>query len=240
MAGGCPRIYFYRLGRVLIKTYKIHLIRHGITQGNLDGRYVGITDYPLCREGIEELDELRHEYEYPRVQKVYTSPLLRCVQTADILFPDILTESVDEIKEYDFGAFEDKTMSELQENADFQKWLADGMVGAPTGGEDRHAFYLRLQSGFEKILADMMKSKIFDAAVVTHGGVIMGLLSMFGYPRRKPLDWRVGSGKGYTALITPQIWAGGQVFEVFDPLPYGCADTASSLDYDVVEIDNRE
>lgn len=228
------------LGCVFIKAYKIHFIRHGITQGNLDGKYVGITDYPLCRDGIEELEELRHEYEYPKAQKVYTSPLLRCVQTADILFPDILTEPVDDMKEYNFGAFEDKTMLELQNNPDFQKWLASGMVDTPVGGEDKQEFYLRLKRGFDKILADMMQLKIYDAAVITHGGVIMGLLAMFGYPKRKPLDWRVGNGKGYTALITPQIWAGGQVFEVFDPLPYGCADIASLTGYNIVEIDNRE
>ena len=114
------------------------------------------------------------------------------------------------------------------------------MVDTPVGGEDKQEFYLRLKRGFEKILADMMQLKIYDAAVITHGGVIMGLLAMFGYPKRKPLDWRVGNGKGYTALITPQIWAGGQVFEVFDPLPYGCADVTSLTGYNIVEIDNRE
>lgn len=36
----------------------------------------------------------------------------------------------------------------------------------------------------------MMQLKIYDAAVITHGGVIMGLLAMFGYPKRKPLDWQ--------------------------------------------------
>ncbi len=34
-----------------MKTYKLHLIRHGLTQGNLDGLYVGGgTDMPLCEE----------------------------------------------------------------------------------------------------------------------------------------------------------------------------------------------
>ena len=32
--------------------YKLHLIRHGLTAGNLDGRYIGSgTDLPLCDEG---------------------------------------------------------------------------------------------------------------------------------------------------------------------------------------------
>ena len=32
-----------------MKSYQLHLIRHGLTQGNLDGLYVGSgTDLPLC------------------------------------------------------------------------------------------------------------------------------------------------------------------------------------------------
>ena len=32
-------------------TYKLHFIRHGMTDGNRTGRYVGRTDVPLCQEG---------------------------------------------------------------------------------------------------------------------------------------------------------------------------------------------
>ena len=38
-------------------TYKIHLFRHGITRANLEGKYVGLSDYPLCQEGIDALKE---------------------------------------------------------------------------------------------------------------------------------------------------------------------------------------
>ena len=39
-------------------TYKLYMIRPGITEANLDGRYVGSTDLPLCREGKEALKKL--------------------------------------------------------------------------------------------------------------------------------------------------------------------------------------
>ena len=223
-----------------IKTYRIHFIRHGLTQGNLDGKYIGATDQPLCREGIEELEELRREYEYPRAEKVYTSPLKRCLQTADILFPDCPAEPVDALREYDFGLFEDKSMPELADDPAFQAWTAGGMAAPPPGGEDRNEFDKRIRHGFAVVLDDMMKNRIFDAALVSHGGILMGLLAAYGYPRRKPLDWRIGNGKGYTVLVTPQLWMGGQVFEVFDPLPYGCENTADMPDYDVVEIDDTD
>ncbi len=185
---------------------------------------------------MEQLEQLRREYDYPQPQVVYTSPLKRAVQTAEMIFPDTMLQPIDHIREYDFGIFENKTMDQLKEDPDYQNWIAGGMVGTPPQGEDKEAFYRRLRHGFEEILQDMMSRKIHQAAVVTHGGVIMALLTIYGYPRRKPLDWQIDPGKGYTALITPQIWAGGEVFEVFDPLPYGCVALTRDTDYDIVEI----
>ena len=70
-----------------MRTYKIHLIRHGLTRGNLEGRYIGVTDLPLCPQGRAQLEELLEQGEYPMVERVYVSPLLRARQTAQLLFP---------------------------------------------------------------------------------------------------------------------------------------------------------
>ena len=94
-------------------TYKLYLIRHGMTKGNLEGRFVGRTDLPLCEEGIAELKKLQEEYEYPDVQKVYSSPMARCVETADILYPNRLLQRVDNLREYDFGVFEGQLAKDL-------------------------------------------------------------------------------------------------------------------------------
>lgn len=76
----------------------IYFIRHGATAGNLEKRYIGRTDEELCTEGIERLKELRELVpdikgnSIPDVcqgaEAVFTSPMKRCIATADILFPD--------------------------------------------------------------------------------------------------------------------------------------------------------
>ena len=49
-----------------MKTYRIHLIRHGLTAANTEGRYVGGgTDEPLCDTGIMGLEFLKSNYKYP-------------------------------------------------------------------------------------------------------------------------------------------------------------------------------
>ena len=72
-----------------MKTFKLHLIRHGITAGNLQGLYIGSgTDIPLCDEGRAQLADLKERFEYPQVDTVFSSPMLRAVETANILFPN--------------------------------------------------------------------------------------------------------------------------------------------------------
>ena len=41
-----------------MKGYRITFIRHGFTQGNVDGKYIGTTDLPLAKEGAEQLYDI--------------------------------------------------------------------------------------------------------------------------------------------------------------------------------------
>ena len=85
-------------------TYKIHLFRHGITRANLEGKYVGLSDYPLCQEGIDALKEFVKDKDYPPVEKIYTSPLRRCRETAHILYPGYKTFDVPQLMEMDVNS----------------------------------------------------------------------------------------------------------------------------------------
>ena len=53
-----------------MKGYRISLIRHGRTEANDKGIYIGRTDYPLSQKGISELYNKLDEFEYPHVGKV--------------------------------------------------------------------------------------------------------------------------------------------------------------------------
>mgnify|MGYP000841386484 FL=1 len=70
-----------------MKTFTIYLFRHGITKGNLNAQYIGRADYPLTMDSISSLRNIKAKYHYPEVQAVFTSPLKRCTESADIMFP---------------------------------------------------------------------------------------------------------------------------------------------------------
>ena len=95
-------------------SYYLHLISGGLTTANLEGRYIGTTDEPLCPEGIKNLEGILENSEYPRIERLYSSPALRCRQTASMLYPTNIVRTVEEMAEYDFGQFENKTMEQLQ------------------------------------------------------------------------------------------------------------------------------
>ena len=47
-----------------MKYYKLHLIRHGLTEGNLQGLYIGSgSDLPLCAEGRAQLKTLKKDFD---------------------------------------------------------------------------------------------------------------------------------------------------------------------------------
>ncbi|MGI6279934.1 MAG: histidine phosphatase family protein [Acutalibacteraceae bacterium] len=189
-----------------MKTLRIHLIRHGATDANKFGQYVGSrTDIPISPEGLKQLRELAETIEYPRIDTLYSSPMLRCRQTAAVLFPETEITVIDDLREYDFGEFEGKTAAELENNQYFLEWAA-GKRTAPPGGEDNLDFTKRLCLGLNQIVHDMTERGSKSAGVIMHGGAIMMLLAACAVPRHKPVEWMADPGRGYTLLITPSLY----------------------------------
>lgn len=198
-----------------MRTLKIHLIRHGATDANYDGRYIGCkTDLPLAPEGLNELRLLKDDIDYPEIERLYSSPMLRCRQTGAVLYPDFEPVTVEELKEYDFGSFENKTAAELESNPNFIPWTS-GRLSAPPGGEDNSEFIKRICVGFNKIVLDMIEGGLTESAVIMHGGAIMMLLGVSAVPRRKPVEWTADNGRGYSVRVTPSLYHKSGVIEVY-------------------------
>lgn len=198
-----------------MRTLKIHLIRHGATDANYDGRYIGCkTDLPLAPEGLNELRMLKDDIDYPEIERLYSSPMLRCRQTGAVLYPDFEPVTVEELKEYDFGLFENKTAAELESNPNFIPWTS-GRLSAPPGGEDNSEFIKRICIGFNKIVLDMIEGGLTESAVIMHGGAIMMLLGVSAVPRRKPVEWTADNGRGYSVRVTPSLYHKSGVIEVY-------------------------
>ncbi len=202
-----------------MKSYVIHLIRHGAIDETLSGKYIGTTDPPLSDKGKLALKKLAFTHAYPQPPVVFSSPLRRCTQTCAVLFPERKPLVIANLSECNFGEWEGKTAEELKDSEDFQKWLAGDNSVKPPRGESNADFVRRVCKMFESIVEGLMKTGSTECAVVTHGGVIMTLLAVYGLPQAKPFEWAMENGCGYSVRVTPMLWQRGKVTEVFSRVP---------------------
>ena len=202
-----------------MKSYIIHFIRHGAIDETLSGKYIGTTDVPLSNKGKMDLKKLDYEYRYPGTQVVFTSPLKRCTETCRILYPEQNPLSIANLSECNFGEWEGKTAEELKNDPDFEKWLAGDNSVKPPRGESNADFTRRICRMFESIVEGLMKTGTTESVIVTHGGVIMTLLAVYGLPQAKPFEWTMDNGFGYSLRVTPMLWQRDKVCEVFQTIP---------------------
>lgn len=202
-----------------MKSYYIHLIRHGAISPTLKGRYIGTTDVPLSEDGKIDIRRLDATADYPYAKVVFTSPLKRCTQTAKLIYPDIEPLVIDQLTECSFGEWENKTADELRGDETFARWLAGDSSVKPPRGESNADFTRRICLMFESIVDGLIKTGTTDAAIVTHGGVMNTLLAVYGIPQAKPFDWACDNGYGYSMRVTPMLWMRDKVAEVFATIP---------------------
>jgi broad specificity phosphatase PhoE/ribonuclease HI len=120
---------------------RLILVRHGETPMTKQGRYSGRGDVPLTDEGSAQAMAAggRVAGISRDVTAVLTSPLRRCVQTAELIAAQVgglPVTVVDDLIECDFGEWEGLTFAEVKERwpDEMAAWLASADV-APPGGE---------------------------------------------------------------------------------------------------------
>ena len=64
---------------------KLILLRHLESQWNKENRFTGWTDVPLSKEGIESAKEVAGKLARFKIDKVYTSPLIRNKETVSLI-----------------------------------------------------------------------------------------------------------------------------------------------------------
>lgn len=212
---------------------KIYLIRHSVTEGNLKKRYIGRTDEPLCPEGEALLKERFAKGVYPEADRIFVSPMKRCIQTAQILYPGRELIRIDELSECDFGMFENKNYEELKDTPEYQRWLDSGGAMRFPEGESKESFSERSLAGFARALGmcgydrraleegygvsdGKAASKVSSAVFVVHGGTIMSIMEKYAVPEGTYYDFQIGNGEGYELILADDFAAFSGLYSGFD------------------------
>lgn len=154
---------------------KLSLIRHGITIGVVERLYYGSTDLPLLEESAEELKKNASEGVYPKADLYFTSGMLRAEQSFEAIYGSIPHGILPGMREINLGAFEMRPFDELKNDPAFLEWISgDNESNVCPGGESGKAVTERALKALEPIINGDL-----DAVVITHGGVIGGVLASY-------------------------------------------------------------
>ncbi len=148
---------------------EIYLIRHTIPLIE-KGVCYGNSDIPVRDTFLLEAEKVLNQIP-TRFDKVYSSPLQRCKQLAQVISDDITLDN--RLKELNFGSWELKKWDEIPNN-EIQPWYNDWVHTATLNGES----YQELQNRAISFIEDLPKN--YDSiAIVTHSGVLRTLWAYF-------------------------------------------------------------
>ncbi|MFC5714167.1 histidine phosphatase family protein [Thalassorhabdus alkalitolerans] len=183
-------------------TRYIWILRHGLTEYNEQRRYCGWSN-PSLQSSWEPSSHLIKELNLPSSCLLFSSDLLRCQETASMVYPwkkPIIDQGWREIH---FGTWEGKTYEDLKENPRYRQWLNDPSLVSPPGGETLSAFHFRIQEAWETAWNHGAENTV----IFTHGGVIREWIKVAA--DQKSSLWHIPYGGGIKASF--QEREGGRV-----------------------------
>jgi broad specificity phosphatase PhoE len=178
---------------------EIVLVRHGETEWSRAGKHTGRTDVPLTEQGRREAEAVGAVLRERRFDLVLTSPLARAAETCRLAGLGDVAEPRDELREWDYGAYEGRKTADIRkERRGWTLWrdgVPDGETAAEVGARvDRVIDELRASDG--------------DAVIFSHGHLLRvlaarwlglepaagrlfaldsGTISILGYEREAPV-----------------------------------------------------
>ncbi|MFZ5969221.1 MAG: alpha-ribazole phosphatase [Bacillota bacterium] len=168
---------------------RIYLVRHGKIDCGEEKRYIGTTDLPLSAAGINQAGKLHDYFSDITIEKVYISPLTRCVQTSEIILGsrNIERVTVEELKEINMGDWEGKSFAYIKSRFPQQYENRGKHIDTfiPPGGESFYQLQQRVMPTFEHIIR---RSTAGNILIIAHAGVNRVILSkLLGFPLQEIL-----------------------------------------------------
>lgn len=165
----------------------IVLCRHGVTESNLAGRFLSRTDVPLSPLGVAQCRQLQIELEAFDFERCLVSPMRRCLETREIVAPQVPFEIEAALREIDFGTWEGETLEWLQANdpSGLSQRRRDPVHFRPPQGESFTDIAQRLRPAVETLRRPLRW------LVVAHRGTLGVLERLL---RELPLESQVVKG----------------------------------------------
>jgi broad specificity phosphatase PhoE len=157
---------------------RLMLVRHGETQWNRENRIVGHTEIGLNSTGRRQVALLARALGKEKVERIYSSPLRRAVETANAIAKqhglDVVTD--DALKEVDAGELDGITIEEVVRRYGnfWEEWVKGAGTLRMPGGETMGELQQRSWSVITRIVNDHRDGKVI---IVSHTLTILSILT---------------------------------------------------------------
>lgn len=183
---------------------RLYLIRHGQSAGNAEGRFGGHGPTPLSELGREQAEKTAKVLANEGINAIYTSDLLRAVQTAEPLAKllNIPIQKSEAFRERSVGILEGLTFDESKERfpRDYYALINRNIHHVITGGESYRQLLRRITGELKNILRNHQSGRV---AIFSHTGAICFVtLHLIGAIHRdtKTTPWIITSNCGINRL----------------------------------------
>jgi broad specificity phosphatase PhoE len=171
----------------------IFLARHGESDWNVEKRFQGHTDRPLTERGREQAYALADLVAGEKIDAIYTSPLSRAQETAEIVAARVGLEPValPELREVDTGSWSGLSRADVEARfpEGFARWRSGG--SGWEDGETYEEMAERVISALGTVAEAHPDGRVL---VISHGGPIRAIhaaaegLAIDDYRRLRPVE----------------------------------------------------
>ncbi len=155
----------------------LYCIRHPEVENAAKKVFNGSIDVDLSKNGYTQANKLKEFFKNKNIKIIFSSPLKRCLRTAEIIQESINCElKVDNrLKERNFGIFESLSWKEIEQKYPFEasNFLKNPFDFKIRNGESFHDVYKRVLSFLEEF------NYANDTLIVAHGGVNRVIIKYF-------------------------------------------------------------
>lgn len=158
----------------------IRLLRHGETEWNSTRRIQGQQQIGLNENGIKQAEAAAKRLKSEKVDVIYSSDLLRCYQTAEIVNGEFSVEIIktDALREMSYGDWETRLWKTIYGENELLNgdWRSQGMDFTSPGGESAYEFRTRVTSWFRNWIFSVQLENVL---IVSHEQVMKMIISCF-------------------------------------------------------------
>lgn len=167
---------------------KIYLLRH--TRVDVpSGICYGQTDVSLAETFENELAIIKNTLLYVTFEKVYSSPLRRCMRLAKEFSDEIISDA--RLMELNFGDWENKSWEEIFDCEKGKRWFSNYLEEVCPNGESSQMLQNRVQN-----FIDELPKINGNILIVAHSGAIrMFRMILEGWSTKRAFDTPIAYGQ---------------------------------------------